>query len=1168
MKSYSKSRITSGIVYSFIILIFLFALHGFFSIKAIRQMAALARTIHNHPLVVSNAALEANGNILKIHRNMKDVVLVDDPELLESVIMEVDEIEAATNVRLQIVQDNILGDEGQKIAAAAIQLFQEWKPIRDRVIRLANNGDQQEAALITRGEGALHVARLESMMLELTAYARKKARGFLARTEQGYSLAQKESLLLIVSFIFLCIFIAIITIRRSHLLERELAEEKDRLRVTLKSIGDGVITTDNTGAVVMLNHVAENLTGWLVVEAVGRDIREIFNIVNEETRAPCANPVEKILATKSVVGLANHTVLIARNGTEKAIADSGAPIRNEIGEVIGTVLVFRDQSEERAQQNRIIEREKRYRLLADNTIDLIWAMNLDYEFTYVNPAISNLTGYLPEEWVGSYLNEHMSRKDLTEINRLIDIEIAKGPASKGMIFETTILDKNRQPIPVEVRGRILHDEEGRLVGLQGVARDITERQQSEEIRLHHLQLLREMGGIAKIGAWEFNPADGTGTWTDEVALIHDLDPSDATNVARGISFYQGESRAQIEAAIKEAVEYQKPYDLELELVTAKGAHKWVRSIGLPVVKDDVVVQIRGSFQDITEQKLGEQRIEHLNQVLRAIREVNQLIVRERDPGILIREGCRLLVDNRGYASALIILTDENDKPISWGRAGIAASSADLNLRLEQGELPPCCGQAAEGNEFAIITEEIRGDCCGCSIAADCHGTHSICLPLANKDQSFGYLIVAIDHHLRIDGEEMELLNEIAKDISFALKAMRLDRDRRESLSKNESLERQLIQAQKLESVGRLAGGVAHDYNNMIGVIMGNAELALEQVNQEEPIHRELVEILEAAKRSAEITGQLLAFARKQTVAPKILDLNRTVAKQLRMLRRLIGEDIDFAWLPAAGPLVVYIDPVQLDQILTNLCVNARDAISGVGKVTIETAAVSFDEEYCADQAEFIPGDYVMLAISDDGSGMTREVMAHIFEPFFTTKDIGRGTGLGLSTVYGIVRQNNGFINLYSEPDKGTTFRIYLTRQKEKSVETSLEMVEEIPPSRGEIVLLVEDEFAILNLGKRILEGFGYKVLDASTPGIAIELGEKYATRISLLVTDVVMPEMNGRDLADQLKESNPKMKILFMSGYTANTIAHRGVLDEGVNFIQKPFTKMALLRTVREILDR
>jgi signal transduction histidine kinase len=387
------------------------------------------------------------------------------------------------------------------------------------------------------------------------------------------------------------------------------------------------------------------------------------------------------------------------------------------------------------------------------------------------------------------------------------------------------------------------------------------------------------------------------------------------------------------------------------------------------------------------------------------------------------------------------------------------------------------------------------------------------------------------------------------------------------ISEHLQLEAQFFQAQKMELVGRLAGGVAHDYNNMLSVILGYTELAMAKVKPADPVRDDLQQVLKAAKRSTSITHQLLAFARKQTIAPQVLDLNETVEGMLKMLRRLIGEDIDLAWLPETDLWPVKMDPTQVDQILANLCVNARDAIAGVGKITIETKNGAFDDSYCADHAGFVPGEFVLLAVSDDGCGMDKETQGKIFEPFFTTKAVGRGTGLGLATVYGIVKQNEGFIYVYSEPGKGTTFKIYLPRYTGQASVKKTESAAEIPRGRGETVLVVEDEISILQLANRILDGLGYNVLTAKTPGEAKGLAEEHAGELHLLITDMVMPEMDGRDLAEQLRAFYSDIKILFMSGYTADVIAHRGILKESVHFIQKPFSRRDLAIKVREVLD-
>lgn len=392
--------------------------------------------------------------------------------------------------------------------------------------------------------------------------------------------------------------------------------------------------------------------------------------------------------------------------------------------------------------------------------------------------------------------------------------------------------------------------------------------------------------------------------------------------------------------------------------------------------------------------------------------------------------------------------------------------------------------------------------------------------------------------------------------------------RRQAEEEREKLREQLLQIQKMESIGRLAGGVAHDFNNMLGVILGHAELALEKAVAGEPLYADLTQIYRAAKHSADTTRQLLAFARKQTIVPRMLDLNEAIGGALQMLRRLVNEDIELAWFPGDNLGPVKMDPAQVDQILTNLVVNARDAIGDTGRITIETGTADFDEDYCVDHSGFLPGRYVLLAVSDDGCGMDPETLSHLFEPFFTTKAMDKGIGLGMATVYGIVSQNNGFINVYSEPARGTTFKIYLSRQEGEAEPLPQEMPAPLDAACGQAtILLVEDQPAILSMTKTMLERFGYEVLTAATPGEAIRLAQEFAGEIQLLITDVIMPAMNGRDLAQKLMSRRPDLKHLFMSGYTANVIAHHGILEEDVHFIQKPFTMQDLAARVKMVLD-
>jgi signal transduction histidine kinase/ActR/RegA family two-component response regulator len=385
----------------------------------------------------------------------------------------------------------------------------------------------------------------------------------------------------------------------------------------------------------------------------------------------------------------------------------------------------------------------------------------------------------------------------------------------------------------------------------------------------------------------------------------------------------------------------------------------------------------------------------------------------------------------------------------------------------------------------------------------------------------------------------------------------------ENITERRRLESQLVQAQKMEAVGRLAGGVAHDFNNELGVIQGYTELLMRQAGDAQ--RGKLEQILKATRRATGLTRQLLAFSRKQIVDPKVLDLNALLADLEKMLGRLIGEDVDLAFVPGADLGQVRADPGQLEQVVMNLCVNARDAMPDGGLLRIETANAELDAGHAARHEPIAPGRYVMLAVSDTGGGIEKEVLPKIFEPFFTTKEPGKGTGLGLATVYGIVKQAGGHIWVYSEPGQGTTFKIYLPRIDEPA------LAPEVPETPGllkgwETILLVEDEATLRAIAREILEEEGYRVMEAAGPHEAIEMAHRHPEPIHLLLTDVVMPGMNGLALAESLAATRPELRVLYMSGYTDDVMAHRGVLASGALLLEKPFTVQALLVRVRAAL--
>ncbi|MDQ5910090.1 MAG: hypothetical protein QG599_2185, partial [Pseudomonadota bacterium] len=695
--------------------------------------------------------------------------------------------------------------------------------------------------------------------------------------------------------------------------EREQQAAQEEFRITLYSIGDAVITTDTESRIRQMNPVAEQLTGWLEVEARGQRLDTVFHIVSEETYAVVENPVERVLREGSVVGLANHTLLIARDGTKRPIADSGAPIRDERSVITGVVLVFRDQSEERSAGAEIRRNEARLRSLA------------------------NILQY-PSDSIQDFLDHA-----LHEAIRLTGSKI-------GYIYR--------------------YHEDRREFALNSWSRGVM-----EDCSIVNPQTCYEL--------------DKTGLW--------------------------GEA------------------------------------------------------------------------------------VRQRQP-ILVNDFAAAHPLKKGYPAGHTPLLKYLTVPVFSG-----------------------------GKIVAVIG-------------------------VANK---------VTDYH-ETDILQLTLLMEAVWKVVERRSA---EARERQAMRKHDVLEAQLQKSQKMEAVGRLAGGVAHDFNNMLAVITGHADLALEQVAPDSALAADLQEIRSAAQRSADLTRQLLAFARKQTIAPRVLDLNETIAGMFKMLRRLIGENIELLWKPAHDLARVNMDPAQIDQILANLVVNARDAISGVGTIVIETGLVTFDDAYCETHAECSPGSYVLMAVSDNGIGMDHVVLARLFDPFFTTKPPGQGTGLGLATVYGIVKQNDGFIYVYSEPGKGATFKIYLPRHTTDLVDTQAALIPVATPLGTETVLLVEDEAALLKLNTRMLQQLGYTVLAAGSPDQALQQVQAHDEPIHLLLTDVVMPGMSGRDLWQRLSALRPDMRCVFMSGYTANVIAHHGVLDEGVHFLQKPFSREALAREIRQALS-
>ena len=571
----------------------------------------------------------------------------------------------------------------------------------------------------------------------------------------------------------------------------------------------------------------------------------------------------------------------------------------------------------------------------------------------------------------------------------------------------------------------------------------------------------------------------------------------------------------------------------------------------------------GIFRDATDRRLAESRILHLNAVLRGVRSVNRLITREKDRESLIRQACDLLVEARGFHSVVIGLTDDDGDGIS---AYAAAGDVPESLRelLERKEPPELPLEAMAGGEVAPFRSQRdpsleTGD-------SDCGEDDAVAVGLEQGGKILGFMLAYLPEGIKDDPEEQDLLREAAGDIAFALRGMEIEAERDQSAAALSDREEQLRQAQKLEAIGRLAGGVAHDFNNLLTLILGYADAVMQELHTDDTLREDVEEILHAARRATSLTTRLLAFSRKQTLQPEILDLNEVVANVEKMLRRLIGEDIELRTVHAEGLGKVKADPGQIEQVIMNLAVNARDAMPQGGILTIETADVQLDEGYMQLHVDVTPGPHVMLALSDNGGGMDEKTKRRLFEPFFTTKGKGKGTGLGLAMVYGIVKQSGGSIRVYSEPGEGTTFKIYLPRVEAEALSKPKS------PSRagrggGELVMVVEDEDSLRDLFGKMLENLGYRVIAAANGAEALSLFEEREVRPDLLLTDVVMPGMSGSLLAERLQSMQPELRVIYMSGYTDDTIVHHGVLDPGTPFLQKPFAGTDLAAKIKELMS-
>jgi PAS domain S-box-containing protein len=758
-----------------------------------------------------------------------------------------------------------------------------------------------------------------------------------------------------------------------HQAERKLRESERRYAITLSSIGDGVIATDAHAQIGFLNPVAASLTGWTPAEAIGRPLPEVFRIFNEQTRQPAEDPAVRILLQGTVVGLGNHTMLLARDGREIPIEDCGAPIIDDKGHVIGAVLVFHDVSERRRSEESLTL----FRALLDRTNDSIEVVDPETgRFLDVNEQACRAHGYTREEYLAlrvPQIDPLMAARPWEETR-----EELRHWGSR--VIESLHRRKDGSLFPVEVNVNYIRLDRDYLVA---VVRDVTERKRAERALVESHSLLNAI-------------VEGT----SDAVFVKDL---------------QG----------------------RYLMINSAGARFLGKPVDEVIGKDD-----RALFTPDTAQNMQAS-------------------------------------DRRVMASG------------EWQMLEETATAAGVTRTF-------------------LSTKGVYRDAQGKAIG----------------------------------------LIGISRDITELKR-----------------LEAQLRQSQKLEAVGRLAGGIAHDFNNLLTVINGFSEMVAGRLQTDDPSRELLVEIQKAGERAASLTSQLLVFSRRRVLQPQVVSLDSLLGELLKLLKRLIGEDIELALVPDSALGRAKVDPGQFEQAIINLAVNARDAMPQGGRLILSTHNAELDEDYAKRHPGVRPGRYVLVAVRDSGQGMDEATRAHLFEPFFTTKEPGRGTGLGLAMVYGFVQQSGGHIEVESELGHGTTFKVYLPRAQETTPAPGSSPDPLEIPQGTETVLLVEDEEAVRTLTRLVLQSSGYTVLEAWDGQDAVQVAQQYPGPIHLLVTDLVMPRMSGRQLAGLLTPSRPRLRILFMSGYTDEALLRRGVLEAGVGFLQKPFNPSGLARKVREVLD-
>jgi PAS domain S-box-containing protein len=1041
-----------------------------------------------------------------------------------------------------------------------------------------------------------------------------------------------------------------------HRSRRQAERNGRRFAVTLGSIGDAVITTDKQGRITLLNGEAERLTGWTNEEARGQELAAVFRIINEKTRQPVEDPVKKVFQCGTVVGLANHTILQARNGRETPIDDSGAPIKQDDGEIIGVVLVFHDCTERKKAEDALAL----FRTLIDRSHDSVEVVDpISGRFLDVNESTCHNLGYTREEMLGL---------TVYDIDPLIDPAIREETRKKleksgSLIEEGVHRRKDGTTFPVELNKQLVRlDRDYMMV----VARDITERKESERMleflahqgwegrhedflarmvehigrslgvayvfvgRVRDSQTVRTVGLYScgqivpdreyslagspcqnVVGKMPVHYGERLQELFPEDGLLRELGAhsylgfplADSTGKAAGLlvaldtkpmpDSRRAKALLQI-AAIRAAGELER-LAAETTLRESEALYRSLISASPDAV---TVANMEGVIEFVSARALevfgGSDRQEVMGSSL-----FGWVAPEEQDKA---REKFRDLVEGKPDRNIELVLlktggrrfNGELNAAVLWAAdgspKGLIIITRDVTERKQAEEMQKRLATAVEqAAEDIIITDNTgkiiyanpafekntgyaREKVIGCNPRILKSGRHDVAFyremwDTLNRGEVWcGHIINKRKNGTLLEQEAtISPIRDAAGAITHFV-AVKHD------VTREVALEAQLRQSQKLEAIGRLAGGIAHDFNNLLTVIRGSASLVLLCNRTKSPEITDCAQqIVEAAERAANLTRQLLMFGRQQVIQPMPLDLNAVVAQMTKLLQRLLGEDISLTSRHAANLPAIRADTGMIEQVLLNLAVNSRDAMPQGGKLTIITGTAMIEREAMGKGADFAPGLYVRLTVTDTGTGIAPENLPHIFEPFFSTKEVGKGTGLGLATVHGIVLQHEGRITVASEVNQGTTFQIYFPALPGKKASEPVAPVTPVTPelpAATETILVVEDEHIVRLTVCTILQRLGYTVLSATSGREAIRVWRKNQEQIQLLLTDIIMPDgMTGFELARQLQAERPALKVIYTSGYSGDLADKRMTLIEGANFLQKPYAPQRLAAALRANLD-